>query len=279
MKRIKHSKFKNTGLIFELLVRQVASDTMHNRDSVALQLIKKHFSKSAELANELKLYRAVQEEKFVNERKAELFLDAIVKARRALNETKLRREKYNLVKDIRNRLNVDEFFHARISTYKQHAAAYKLFEYSEADDPRTYIDSKYLLIEYVQTQQKVETKPQLASQDKDIRILASKLIIDKFNEKYSNLNNSQKSMLREYINNITNTVNLKQHVIQETKKIESELQQLKANIGNKITRIKLNEVISLLKELRNKHVIQDKDIVTMLRYYELVSELKTLNKG
>jgi hypothetical protein len=279
MKRIKHSKYKNTGLIFELLVRQVASDTMHNRDSVALNILKKHFSNSSELSNELKLYRSIQEEKFANERKAELFLEAVVAARHALNETKLRREKYNLVKDIFNRLNGDEFFKARISTYKQHAAVYKLFEYTQADDPRVYVDSKYMLIEFVQTQPKAEVKPTLASEEKDIRILASKLIIDKFNEKYSNLTVSQKRMLREYINNVTNTVNLKDHIVQETKKIESAINQFASTVSNKITRIKLNEVTSLLKELRGKHTIQDKDIVTMLRYYELVNELKKINKA
>ena len=62
MKRIKHSKVKNTGIIFELLVRQVASDTMNNKDSKALRVIKKHFKNNSELAQELKLYRTISQE-------------------------------------------------------------------------------------------------------------------------------------------------------------------------------------------------------------------------
>jgi hypothetical protein len=159
MKRIKHSKYKNTGLIFELLVRQVASDTMHNKDSKALRIIKKHFSKNSELSKELKLYRSLYEEKFTNERKAELFLDAVLLSRRQINETQLRREKYNLVKEIKNLLDSQEFFNARISTYTQHAAIYRLFEFTEADDPRGYVDNKIALIEHIQCQNKNINSP------------------------------------------------------------------------------------------------------------------------
>jgi len=274
MKRMKHSKYKNTGLIFELLVRQVASDTMHNRDSKALHILKRHFSKNAELSKELKLYRSLHEEKFTNERKAELFLDAVLKSRRQLNESQLRREKYNLVKEINTVLDTTEFFNARITSYKQHAAIYKLFEFTESDDPRSYVDNRSSLVEHIQTQTKAEEKVSLVSEDKDIRILASKMVVDKFNEKYSTLSAPQKRMLREYINNVTNSSKLKAYVITETTKIESEIQSLKRQVVSKVTRIKLNEVSSLLSQLRQKHVIQDKDIVTMLRYYELVEELK-----
>jgi hypothetical protein len=279
MKRIKHSKYKNTGLIFELLVRQVASDTMHNKDSKALRIIKKHFSKNSELSKELKLYRSLYEEKFTNERKAELFLDAVLLSRRQINETQLRREKYNLVKEIKNLLDSQEFFNARISTYTQHAAIYRLFEFTEADDPRGYVDNKIALIEHIQCQNKNEVKPILISEDKDIRILASRMVVDKFNEKYANLNSSQKRMLREYINNVTNSSNLKTYIINETTKLETEIRALATAIPSKIVRIKLNEVIGLLGQLRQKRNIQDKEIVTMLRYYELIAELKKVKEG
>ena len=279
MKRIKHSKYKNTGLIFELLVRQVASDTMHNKDSKALRIIKKHFSKNSELSKELKLYRSLYEEKFTNERKAELFLDAVLLSRRQINESQLRREKYNLVKEIKNLLDSQEFFNARISTYTQHAAIYRLFEFTEADDPRGYVDNKIALIEHIQCQNKNEVKPLLISEDKDIRILASRMVVDKFNEKYANLNSSQKRMLREYINNVTNSSNLKTYIINETTKLETEIRALATAIPSKIVRIKLNEVIGLLGQLRQKRTIQDKEIVTMLRYYELIAELKKVKEG
>jgi hypothetical protein len=277
MRRIKHSKVKNTGLIFELLVRQVASDTMNNRDSKALHLIKKHFNKKSELANELKLYRTVSTEKFNSELKADNFVSAVIKARKNINESQLRRDKYNLIKDLKSNFNVNDFFKSRVSNYKVQAATYKLFEYSAADDPKEYISSKAAIAEHIQTATKTkEANPKLSKEHKDVRILASKLVVDKFNNKYSKLSTPQKKMLREYINNVSNSVNLKKYVLSETKQLQSSLLVSKSNVPSKIIRIKLKEVANLLNKLGKKHIVEDKDVLTMLRYYELVNELKNI---
>ena len=277
MKRIKHSKVKNTGLIFELLVRQVASDTMNNNDSRALRIIKKHFNPKSELSKELKLYRTVSTEKFKTENKAEKFVDAVVKARKNINEAELRRDKYNLVKDLKTNYNVDEFFKSRVGNYKLHASTYKLFEYSSADDPKEYVDSRFTVTEHVATHPIQKNKiPSLNSEHKDVRLLASKMVVDKFNDKYSKLSSEQKHMLREYINNVTNSVKLKEYVLSETKSLRSKLKEIKSSVPSKVVRIKLNEVANLLNKLNKKHVVEDKDVLTMLRYYELVNELKKI---
>jgi hypothetical protein len=275
MSKIKHAKVKNTGLIFELLVRQVASDTMNNRNSSALRIIKKSFSKSSELSKELKLYRSLHEEKFDSQKKAEMFLEAVLRTKRSINETALKREKYNLIKEIRNNFNIDEFFKSRVTNYKLHASIYKLFEFAEADDPKEYVETRFAMVEHICTRQKTETAiPTLTSENKDVRLLASKLIVDKFNEKYSTLNESQKRILREYINNVTNSVTLKQFVIREAITLRDVLNGFKTTVPSKIIRIKLNEVTNLLTTMSRRNVIEDKDILTMLRYYELVDELQ-----
>ena len=277
MKRIKHSKVKNTGLIFELLVRQVASDTMNNRNSRALNVIKKHFKAKSELSKELKLYRTVSTEKFKTENKAEKLVDAVVKARKDINESQLRRDKYNLIKDLKSNFNISEFFKSRVSNYKLQASTYKLFEFAEADDPKEYVDSKFTLVEHVQTQPGVKKMGTLIEeQNKDVRILASKMVVDKFNDKYSKLNTEQKRILKEYINNVTNSVNLKKYVLTETRNLQNTLKSLKTNVPSKVVRIKLNEVSNLLNKFKKKHILEDKDVLTMLRYYELISELKNL---
>ena len=275
MKRIKHSKVKNTGLIFELLVRQVASDTMNNRDSRALRIIKKHFNPKSELSKELKLYRTVSTEKFKTENKAEKFVDAVVKARKNINESQLRRDKYNLIKDLKSNFNINEFFKSRVNNYKLQASTYKLFEYTEADDPKEYVDSKFTLVEHVQDQPQIKKMGTLIEeQNKDVRILASKLVVDKFNNKYSKLSTPQKRILKEYINNVTNSVKLRRYILTETKKLHESISSLKTSIPSKVIRIKLNEVANLLNKLGKKHIVEDKDVLTMLRYYELVNELK-----
>jgi len=277
MKRIKHSKVKNTGLVFELLVRQVASDTMNNKDSKALRIIKKHYNSKSELQKELKLYQTVADEKFVTETKAEKFVDAVLHARKEINESQLRRDKYNLIKDLKANYIVEDFFKSRVKNYKLHASTYKLFEYNSADDPKEYVLSKFTLIEHVQTTpKKTESAPSLASEHADVRILASKLVVDKFNEKYSKLSRSQKKMLAEYINNVTNSVKLRKYILSETAKLQHTISTLKSSVPSKVIKIKLNEVTNLLSDLGKKHIIEDKDVLTMLRYYELVTELKKI---
>lgn len=275
MKRIKHSKVKNTGLIFELLVRQVASDTMNNKNSKALSILKKHYNSKSELTKELKLYRTLSEEKFTNETKAEKFVEAVLKARKNINESQLRRDKYNLIKDLKSNYIVEDFFKSRVKNYKLHASTYKLFEYAEADDPKEYITSKFALVEHVQSlSKKPESAPTLTSENKDVRILASKIVVDKFNERYSGLSSSQKNMLREYINNVTNSVKLRKYILTEIRSLRTSIKSLRSTIPSKVIRIKLNEVNNLLITLGKKHLIEDKDVLTMLRYYELVNELK-----
>jgi hypothetical protein len=275
MKRIKHSKYKNTGLIFELLVRQVASDTMNNKPSKSLKVIKRHFKPGTELSKELNLYRTVSTEKFKTENKAEKFVEAVVKARKNINESQLRRDKYNLIKDLKSNFNIGDFFKSRINNYKVQASTYKLFEFAEADDPKEYVDSKFTIVEHVQTNPTIKKMGTLIEeQNKDVRILASKIVVDKFNNKYSGLNKEQKRTLREYINNVTNSVKLKKYIISETRKLRDLISSLKSNVPSKVIKIKLNEVANLLNDLGKKHVLEDKDVLTMLRYYELVEELK-----
>lgn len=276
MKKIKHSKIKNTGLIFELLVRQVAVDTMNNKNSVSLSILNKYFKGATELSKELKLYRSLQEESFNTETKAAKFIDAVISARKTLNESQLKREKYNLIKEIKTRFDIEEFFKSRVSNYKLQASVYNIFEYSEADEPGTYVRNKFIVCEHVQSKKsKSDAKPSLMSEDKDIRILASKIVIDKFNEKYSKtLTGQQKNILREFINNVTNSEKLKKYVITETKNIQRELSDLKTSVSSKVIRIKINEVTKLLSQLQKKHMIEDKDVLTMLRYYELINEIK-----
>jgi hypothetical protein len=276
MKKIKHSKIKNTGLLFELLVRQVAVDTMNNRNSMSLSILNKFFKGSSELSKELKLYHSLNEETFTTESKALKFIDAVVSARKTLNEAQLKREKYNLIKEIKNRFNLEEFFKSRVTNYKLHASIYNIFEHSEADEPGAYVRNKFRISEHVQSKKnKNEAKPSLMSEDKDLRILASKIVIDKFNEKYSKtLSVKQKSILREFINNVTNSEKLKKYVITETRNIQRELADLKPSIASKVIRIKINEVTKLLSQLQKKHIVEDKDVLTMLRYYELINEIK-----
>ena len=285
MKKIKHSKYKNTGILFEMLVRQIAADTMHGHKTKALPILKRHFKSGTELGKELQLYRTIQEEEFKTETSAQKFLQACISARKSLNESALRRQKYNLIKEINDSFLVDNFFKSRVSNYTILASIFKLFEYAEVDNPAQIVRSKSTLVEHVlrnallnpiKTKKGNIVKEEYAVQEKDVRLLSYKMLIDKFNNKYDGLNEHQKKVLRDYINNVTNSVSLKESILNEIPSIKKGLTRASARVGSKIVKIKLQEVTNMLTKISNSPVIKDKHVLTILKYHELIKELNKM---
>ena len=277
MKKLRHSKFKNTGILFEMLVRQIAADTLNNKSSKSIDLIKKYFKQGTELSKELELYQTLVKEKFNSESKATQLLEAVVASQKHLNQSNLNKQKYNLIREIQKNYILEDFFKATVSNYKELASIYKVFEYNMADNPADITRTRHTIIEHISA---VGKKPEVAQlsefskQDKDIRLLTYKLLVDKFNTKYSNLDTAQKNTLREYINNVNNTVTLKSFVSAQVPKMQALIKKYSANVTDKVTKIKLAETISLLEKLKTVKVVKDNHILSMLRYYELIKELK-----
>ena len=282
--KIKHSKFKNTGILFELLVRQIASDTVSNKDSAAIGLVKKYFSKS-ELAKEYKLYQALITPKNLSEAKAETFINATLEASSRLNKTNLRKEKYNIIKEIRESYDLEEFFKAKISHYKQYAAAFNLIEAHNSQEftaPQQIIDNKITLLEHITRKEidkegvKDRVMEEYGNMDKGTRILAYRMLLEKFNSKYATLSDTQKNVLKEFINNITNTTKLRDFVNKNFTVIAEELTQIIPTVTDKTTQIKLSEVVTLLKPLDKTQNVKDENIISLLQYHQLIEELKTV---
>jgi len=282
--KIKHSKFKNTGILFELLVRQIASDTISGKDSAAINLVRKYFSKS-ELTKEHKLYQALINTKVLTESKAESLINATLEISSRLNRTTLRKEKYNLIKDIREAYDIEEFFKAKINNYTQYAAAYNLIEThnsTEFIDPSNVIENKITLLEHITRKElnrdniKDRVLEEYARMDKGTRILAYKILLEKFNEKYGNMSSAQKTVLKEYINNISNTVKLREFVNTNYLSIKKRLVELNKSVTDKTTQIKINEVINLLKPLDKNQNVKDDNIIALLQFHQLIDELNAV---
>ena len=282
--RIKHSKFKNTGILFELLVRQVASDTVSGKDSSAVGLIKKYFSKT-ELNKEYKLYQTLVNSTVVTEGKAESLINATIELSSRLNRSTLRKEKYNLIKEIREKYDIDEFFKAKINNYSQYAAAYNLIEAhnsTEFIEPSDVVENKVTLLEYISRKvvNKSEVKDRVlqeyADMDKGTRILAYRMLLERFNEKYVELSPSQKTILKEYINNISNTTKLREFVNESMEQLVKEITKLIPTVADKTIQIKLSEVVTFLKPIEKKQTVKDDNIITLLQYHQLVNEIKSV---
>ena len=279
MKNLKHSKFKNTGVLFELLVRQVTSDTLNNSDSKAIPLIKKYFAKSTELAKEFNLYQTLIKEKFTKEEKANHLIEAVLLAKSQLNQAVLNRQKYNLIKEIKNNYVLEDFFKSKVNNYKALAAIYKMFEYTIADHPTESVNNRYTIVEHITRKDvaKNAVKNEMSEfikQDKDVRLLSYKILVDKFNEKYYDLNEGQKSILRNYINAVSEGTELKSFIVNEVNKLQTSLKTLTSKVDDKVVKIKLTEVTNLLNEISVAKSIKDTHILSLLRYHELIKELK-----
>jgi hypothetical protein len=282
---IKHSKYKNTGILFELLVRQITSDTLSGKDSNATKILKKYFVKT-ELGKEYKLYETLAKHKNLTEGKAEIVINSVIESSKNLNRGTLKRQKYNLIKEISNYYNLEEFFATKLPTYKTHAALYTLVEIYNSENlsnPDQIINNKIAILESLTTRainkQKVEDDlmTEFQSYDKDLRILTYKVMLEKFNGKYASLNDNQKHVLKEFINSVDSTPKLKEFYNSKITEIKDELISLSKKVTDKVVKIKLNEVSNILLPLGKTSQVGNDDLINLLQYYALLEELEKSN--
>ena len=283
--QIKHSKYKNTGILFELLVRQITTDTLDGKDSPAKDILKKYFVKS-ELGREYKLYETLLKKTSLTEGKANVVVSTLVDSSKILNRGAIKRQKYNLISEIQKHYNINEFFNHKLPNYKMYAAFYTLLEITntpEAVDPEQAINNKVTILEHLTaakiTEGKVrdEVMSEFENADKDVRLLAYKMVLENFNEKYDTLHPKQKSILKEYITSIDNTPRLREFYTNKVTEIKSELATLNKKTKNQATKIKINEIITVITPPAKNARITDNDLVDLLQYYDLINELETVN--
>ena len=282
---IKHSKYKNTGILFELLVRQITADTLSGKDSKATHILKKYFVKT-ELGREYKLYESITKYKNLTEGKAEVVINSVIESSKNLNRGALKRQKYNLIQEISKHYNLEEFFQTKLSNYKSYAALYTLVEIYNSEllsTPDQIISNKIAILENLTTKQvdkkKVEDDllTEFQSYDKDLRILTYKVLLEKFNGKYASLNDNQKSVLKEFINSVDSTPKLREFYNTKITEIKTTLTKQVKKVTDKAIQIKLNEVNNMLSPLGKTAKVGNDDLVNLLQYYELLEELTKVN--
>ena len=286
MKKIKHSKFKNTGVLFELLVRQITLEVLNgDKTENAKNIVREFFGPNTELNKELRLYDILLKEKYSSETKADRLVETVCDAHAKLNQSALSKEKFNLIKEVSAKFDIEQFLSSPISNYKVLASIYKVFESKRETnyDIKDIFNSKITLIENITSKPSVKAQPtedkklieSYKQQDKDLRLLTYKILVETFNKKYTNLDDSQKNLLKEYINNITNTTKFKDYVSLELPKIVAELKTIKSKVQDKVTTIKLSETISVLEKMKMGKSVSDNQVSSIMLSYELIKELKS----
>ena len=284
--QINHSKYKNTGILFELLIRQITNDTLDSKDSQATNILKKYFVKT-ELGREYKLYETLLKKTSLTETKANIITNTLLDSSKSLNRGVIKRQKYNLIKEIQNHYDLNEFFNHKLPNYKVHAAFYTLLETFNSTnqvDPEQIINNKVTILEHLTAAQikatkiKDEVMSEFEKSDKDVRFIAYKMLLESFNVKYDTLHTNQKTILKEYITSVDNTSRLKEFYTNKINEIKTELADLNKKTKNKVTKIKINEIISIIAPPLKNAKITDNDLVDLLQYYDLINELETVNE-
>ena len=278
--KIKHSKYKNTGILFELLTRQITSDTISGGSNKALSILKKYFNSKSELLKEYKIYNALSTKSYQDENKATILVNTLIEAHNKLNRSQLRREKYNLIKELKSTYDLNDFFKAKITNYKTMASIYNLTENKDAT-PLSIVDSKVQLIEHItKPSEKVKKNVVMETynhEDKNTRLLTQKILLEKFNDKYKGLGENQKVLLQEYVNSVSNSPSLKTYINSEIKEVKKQLTQYANIVTDQVVKIKINEAQNLIKPLCKKSSVHDDNVSNLLNYYELINELKTIH--
>ena len=283
--KIKHSKYKNTGVLFELLVRQITADTLKGSNSPAIDILKKYFVKTS-LGREYKLYESVLKSNVISESRANTIISTILENSKRFSRSSLKKQKYNLINEIKEHYDLDVFFGSKIKNYKELAALYTLIEgynYKEDVDSNQLINNKITLLEHLTKKEvnaedvKKDIIQEFNDYDKDTRILTYKVLLEKFNSKYDGLSEDQKTVLKEFINSVDSTPGLRNFYNTKINELRDSLKLVIKKIKDKTTQIKLNEVSKFLVELEKTDKVGDDNLVDLLRYYELVKEIKVAN--
>jgi hypothetical protein len=283
--QVKHSKYKNTGILFELLVRQITTDTLDGKDSPAKDILKKYFVKT-ELGREYKLYETLLKKTSLTETKANIVVSTLTESSLTLNRGVIKRQKYNLISEIQNHYDLNEFFNHKLPNYKVFAAFYTLLEITNTPKSSNLdqtINNKVTILEHLTAAQIKEGKvrdevmDEFNNVDKDVRLIAYKMLLESFNTKYDTLHSKQKEILKEYITSIDNTSRLKEFYTGKINEIKETLTSLNSKTKNEVTKIKINEIINIITLPAKNAKINDDNLVDLLQYYDLINELETVN--
>lgn len=279
--KIKHAKFRNTALLFELLTQKITSDAIKNKDSDSLSILKKYFN-NTEMLKEYKIYISLSKQRNLSESKANILLETALEAHKKLNYEKLRKEKYNLISEIKEKYDINDFFKAKIENYKTLASICCLLEnHISSGNIEDLSKFKFQILENISSSKKSiidnEVKNEYNELDEVTKNLVFKLMVNKFNDKYKSLNEDQIDLLREYIQNISITPELKEVVNKKINNILLEFRSIYKKIDNKTVKIKIKEIFNISRGILKSNIMSENDISFVLMSFELLKEFQNID--
>lgn len=296
MKPLKHNKYRNTGLIFDLLIRKMSGDVFSDvKEYKNFKILKKFFGNGTEIGKELTMYKMLSEQiEDNNELRVNYIIESVVKVKEGINEQKLLKEKYNLISELKDLYgeDINTFFNQKIKDYKLHASIYKILEHDINDNPEDYLNSRFFIIEHltgklVKTDLRVKVSDNIKQivkefkkQDKDIQTLAFKMMLEDFDKESKKiLTKQQIDFLQAYTfrDNTNNDFKKVYH-----KSINSAIKKLKEAypvVDDDVTKIKLKEMFEILKNIKKKKIVNESHVITVMKFIKLTHNVDNLIKA
>jgi hypothetical protein len=286
--KLKHNKIKNTGIIWELLVKQLTTDILNEKKNTPIKsLIYKYFNKNTELFKEHLIYEALLNTKFKNTSSAEKLINESINSFKKLNTKKLNTEKYNLIKELKNLYNIKKLFKSTINNYTTYASIFKLLKLTENPNLQTDVGEESLINEtlvnnIINNKKSTVKKPTIKTNKNSLvnNKLMFKMLIENYNKKYKSLNKNQRNILRIFIENPINSTKLKDELIKYIDNSYNNLLESQNFIKDKAIKIKINYVLDNMLKTKMKiknNILKKSAINNLLLFEELIEELKKLN--
>ena len=274
---IKHSKFKNTYLIYEFLVRQTLTDLLGGQkleECRAFEIIRNNFSKGV-LKEELLLYQALVNNTINNKNTVDYLIKECLERQKTLPHNDLRRAKYNLIGEIKKHYDINKLFSTEIPDYAEAGAVYMMFEANKKSNVLKKAKFMGVISENVMKPKDDKKSTKLfeciKEAPQDERELAYKILVNSFNKNFTTaLNENQKKYMKDYIYSNTNESGWVQDHISSLKgTIKKSQKKLIGNTDDKVLSLKLDECVKKLNAISEKKIFNDEDHEKILNMYKL----------
>ena len=274
-----HNKKRNIGLVYELLLRSISSALVEGnqeRANISIDIMKKRFAPETEIFSEFRIFNAIMNTNITDTSVAAGILTEAKNAIKSIDYKNLYFEKSKLISEINKTIQDPNFYKRRVPNYRELATVGMVINQWRQGDKSNLsqqVINEQRLIEFMLTD---KTSNQNIEEMTDSRAdnLVVKIMTEKINESYKDLNNEQKHILGQYAVYSSNNDNESLSAFLKTIKENSlkSLGSLKETTDNTILLSKVDKVIENVKCLAESN-ITDSDLAKYLKVSELKSQI------
>ena len=276
-----HNKKRNTGVIYEQLLKSVSKllvEGDRKRAQVCLDIIERHFRKGSELYKEFRLFNALANAEISSSPVAAVIITEARDAAKRANRDRLEIEKGRLIAEINRNLGQD-FYDTHFERYREYATIQVLLNSwrSPSPDLKTVFDYERKLVETMLREKQVVTaSPAEPIRQDDVNSLVVNIMTEKLNSKFSTtLTEAQRLVIREYVFSPpgSDQTSLKKMMAEIRRQAIVDLDDYVGREGNEYISSRAGDVKRLLESL-DTEVIDDNAIVKFLTASKLSQEIR-----